>query len=170
MVKAWREYNQQLAESHYLVLHNGLSLQQTGLRRKSFFRDNNLEEAEGAQQHNLHSPCIALSGLRGKLIGQDPAFRKSIKTAVYFLSSVRETYADLEEALELTGGVMMDFLSRYQEDFLTSGTCGPFKDFDIGKAVWDQVGPLLNNFHGWKVELEFVVSASDLTFNPQKWR
>jgi len=165
MKQAWINYNQSVAEKNKIVAHGAIT--PSGDTRKSFFR--NMDEAAAGMATGVHSPFIVLEELSGGFTGVLPGARKKVRTRIYFLGHVHETLNDLNTVQTTTETVMIQFLSRYSYDLEVLGACGPFSKFDPSKATFAEVGPLLQNAYGWRIDLEFLNPAPELNYNPEKW-
>lgn len=81
------------------------------------------------------------------------------------LKSKGETEALKLAAYDECKGIAIDFISRIQFDCDEQNLA--FIDFN--RSVIEPAGPILDNFHGVSLDLEFTDADIDLGYKPAKW-
>lgn len=169
MVLVWQTYNRALAESNMLVAHGHPSEEDPGTLRNSFFRNNDFLEQQIANEVTIHSPYVVCGPLAGKPAGKPPAYKMTIRATLYFLAHVDGTNDNLEQVQDLTFTVMAEWISKYLKDHEEQGMCGPFTNLKLDGLSWEQIGPMGQEDHGWRLSIDFQQKGDAFIYDPSKW-
>lgn len=169
MIASWRKYNERLARLNKDVAHDRPSQEDPTIRRNSFFRGENMVEADSAALVARHSPFVILGDLPGNASGQPYAPQRKIKPTIFFLATTDDSADTIEAVKELTFSIMQQFLAAYIADSEKGCCCGPIGHFKYTSASWQETGPRLTRDYGWELALEFTQPAPELIYNPSNW-
>lgn len=161
-----------LCIAHPVINHTGTNAD--GSVRKSFFRINNEEEIISSIFNGIDFPCVAYQSFDGRLKDADNAMvdiRNVIKHEWWFIDNVtmatnvdgQGTADRIELAYDTTFDIMQDFLRAMKDDYETNGGCGLFRNFDLNRINYSQIGPVGENQFGWAMYFEDETEADILT-------
>jgi hypothetical protein len=167
-----KTYYKTVAQEHYLVRHERANSEEDATLRNSFVDNDNDEGLSANVINNGHFPMVVHAGFSGKPIDKNGSIRVKVNSVLWFLSHKTGSTA-LEakhSAMEESFGVMMDYLSRMNNDFEENGSCGPFKDFDLNLCNWRELPDLSDGLCGWELMITHEVAASALLdYNEENW-
>jgi hypothetical protein len=169
MILSWRIYNEKLARQNKLVAHDRPSLEDPTIKRKSFFRGENMIEADTAALVVRHSPFVVVGALPGSSTGESDVPRTKVRPSVFFLATTDNSTDGVEAAKEATFLIMQQFISAYIRDSENGGFCTSIGTFRFTSTSWQEVGPFLTCDYGWQLTVEFSRLAPDMIYNPQNW-
>lgn len=169
MIKDWIQYNEKLARTNRLVSHGKPSEDAPTITRNSFFRGNDMLEADTAATWVRHSPFIVVGSLPGSVVGNITAPLRKSRSSVMFLATTDGSIDGIITAKELTFSVMMQFLAAYIADS-EKRCCGAvINHLNYTSAAWQEIGPVLTRDYGWELIVDFTQKAPELIHNPSNW-
>lgn len=167
-----KNYYKAVAQEHYLVRHERANSEEDATLRNSFIDNDNDEGLTASVINKAHFPMVVHAGFGGKPVDKNGSVRVKVTSVLWFVS---QKNGETESAAKHNGmqesfNVMMDFLSRMYNDFEDNGSCGPFKDFDLGQCYWTELEDISDNLCGWQLTVAHEVQATALLeYDEEKW-
>ena len=152
------QYFKELAEQHYLILHDDDT-------RRSFYRANIEELLDGLKDAKLSFPCLVLDSQSGQVSGQSGFFDNpwdNTPGAFTILKKVKQSdFDDENTVLDATKQIGFDIIARMKLDFTKKVTRddGSIKlyYFNPSSVRYYKVGPLNDQEFGYR--FEFLIGS-----------